>query len=178
MQRLSPVLVLLVILMFPVDRALAQTDVGTYITTAAVEATEAEGAERLRDGRTISDLMIRHVDVGDEQLGVAVVQRTKTSSGASQRGITHLKLDEIYYVLSGEGTMVTGGPFTGTRLTDSALLGPMQSGVMQGGTAQRMNPGDIAIIPKGVPHGWREITTDTISYLVFRTDPEKVMDLK
>lgn len=178
MKRLSPVLVLLVILMFPVDRALAQTDVGTYITTADVEATEAEGAERLRARGTISDLMIRHVDVGDEQLGVAVVQRTKTSPGASLRGIAHLKLDEIYYVLSGEGTMVTGGPFTDTTLTDSALLGPMQSGVMQGGASQRMNPGDIAIIPKGVPHGWREITTDTISYLVFRTDPEKVMNLK
>ncbi len=178
MKRLSPVLVLLVILMFPVDRALAQTDVGTYITTADVEATEAEGAERLRARGTISDLMIRHVDVGDEQLGVAVVQRTKTSPRASLRGIAHLKLDEIYYVLSGEGTMVTGGPFTDTTLTDSALLGPMQSGVMQGGAAQRMKPGDIAIIPKGVPHGWREITTDTISYLVFRTDPEKVMNLK
>jgi len=38
--------------------------------------------------------------------------------------------------------------------------------------------GDIAIIPKGVPHSWSEITTDTISYLIFRTDPEKVMELK
>ena len=96
MQRLSPILVLLVILMFPVDRALAQTDVGTYITTADVGATEAEGAERLRDGRTISDLMIRHVDVGDEQLGVAIVQRRKPPTGASQRGIGHVKQDETY----------------------------------------------------------------------------------
>jgi len=32
--------------------------------------------------------------------------------------------------------------------------------------------------PKGVPHSWSEITTDTISYLIFRTDPEKVMELK
>ena len=35
------------------------------------------------------------VDVGDEQLGVAVVQRTKRERGGPLRGIAHVKLDEI-----------------------------------------------------------------------------------
>jgi mannose-6-phosphate isomerase-like protein (cupin superfamily) len=178
MRRLSPALVLFTLALFPVGNAQAQT--GTYITTADVEATEAAGLARLKEdsSRTISDIMIRHVDVGDEQLGVAVVQRTKRVAGGPLRGIAHVKLDEIYYVVSGQGTMVTGGPFTGVTETNSALLGPMLAGTMEGGMSKKMGPGDIVIVPKGVPHGWSEITSDTISYLIFRTDPEKVMELK
>ena len=48
----------------------AQTDSGTYIMRSDVEATTAEGLKRLQEsGRSISDLMIRHVDVGEENLG-------------------------------------------------------------------------------------------------------------
>ena len=74
--------------------------------------------------------------------------------------------------------MVTGGPITETSLSEGGMPGPMRSGLMRGGTSQQMGPGDIAIIPKGVPHPWSEITSDTIGYLVFRMDPDKVMDLK
>ena len=38
--------------------------------------------------------------------------------------------------------------------------------------------GDIAIIRKGMPHGWHEITSDTISYIIFRGDPNEVMQIK
>ena len=168
----------LILALFSLGTSEAQTG-GTYITTSDVDATENAAAARLAESsRTISDIMIRHVDVGDDQLGVAVVQRTKRERGGPLRGIAHVKLDEIYYVLSGEGTMVTGGPITETLLSEGGMLGPMRSGLMQGGTSQRMGPGDIAIIPKGVPHSWSEITSDTISHLVFRTDPDEVMDLK
>ena len=178
MRRLKLTFGALVLALFPLGTSEAQTG-GTYITTSDVNATENAAAARLAESnRTISDIMFRHVDVGDEQLGVAVVQRTKRERGGPLRGIAHVKLDEIYYVLSGEGTMVTGGPITETLLSEGGMLGPMRSGLMQGGTSQRMGPGDIAIIPKGVPHSWSEITSDTISYLVFRTDPDEVMDLK
>lgn len=178
MRRLKLTFGALILALFPLGTSEAQTG-GTYITTSDVNATENAAAARLAESsRTISDIMIRHVDVGDEQLGVAVVQRTKRERGGPLRGIAHVKLDEIYYVLSGEGTMVTGGPITETSLSEGGMLGPMRSGLTRGGTSQQMGPGDIAIIPKGVPHPWSEITSDTISYLVFRTDPDKVMDLK
>ena len=54
----------------------------------------------------------------------------------------------------------------------------MERGKMRGGESRLINPGDIAIIPKGVAHPWSEIPTDTIDYLVFRNDPEKVMQVK
>ena len=156
MRRLKLTFGALILALFPLGTSEAQTG-GTYITTSDVDATENAAAARLAESnRTISDIMIRHVDVGDEQLGVAVVQRTKRERGGPLRGIAHVKLDEIYYVLSGEGTMVTGGPITETSLSEGGMLGPMRSGLMRsglmrGGTSQQMGPGDIAIIPKGSP---------------------------
>ena len=179
--RQSATILLGLLLIGATERTLrAQTDSGTYIMRSNVEATTAEGLKRLQEsGRSISDLMIRHVDVGEENLGVAVVQRTAREAGGELRGIVHVELDEIYYVLSGEGTMVTGGEIEGVQIRDSSLLGPIGSGVMTArGDSRDLKSGDIVIVPKGVPHAWSEITTETITYLVFRTDPQKVMNLK
>jgi len=54
----------------------------------------------------------------------------------------------------------------------------MLRGEIKDGVLQRVEVGDIAIIPKGMPHGWHEITSDTISYIIFRGDPNEVMQIK
>lgn len=157
----------------------AQSTGATFISKADVAATVAEATARIKANEsTISDLVIRHIDVGEENLGVSVVQRVRVAPGETHRGISHLNLDEIYYVISGEGTMITGGQMVEIQSRDSTLLGPMEIGTMTGGVLQKMKPGDIAIIPKGMAHGWHEIVTDSISYLIFRGDPDKVMSEK
>jgi mannose-6-phosphate isomerase-like protein (cupin superfamily) len=83
----------------------------------------------------------------------------------------------VYYIVSGTGTMVTGGEFV-NKESRVGLLGPNNRGEIRGGVLQYVEPGDIAIIPKGMPHSWHKIDTDTISYIIFRADPNKVMDLK
>lgn len=143
-----------------------------------VDATLAQGLANLAEGRNVSDIVMRHIDVGEENMGVSVVQRSKVENNGVETGIAHVHLDEIYYVVAGEGTMVTGGEFVDPSSSSSSLLGPMLRGEIQGGVLQHVKPGDIAIIPKGMPHGWHEITTDTISYIIFRGDPAKVMAIK
>lgn len=150
----------------------------TIMTKEAVEATLAQGLANLAEGRTISDIVMRHISVGEQNMGVSVVQRSKVDVRAVETGIAHVNLDEIYYVVSGEGTMVTGGEFIDKQTSVSGLLGAMERGEIRGGVLQKVKPGDIAIIPKGMPHGWHEITTDTISYIIFRGDPDKVMEIK
>ncbi len=158
--------------------ALAQ-DGAAHLNKAEMDATAAAGiAAMLEADRTITDQVLRHIDVEDGHVGVSVVSRTAVSPGARQSGIAHVKLDEIYYVVDGEGTMVTGGELDDTQLRDSALLGPMLTGTIEGGQTRKMRVGDIAIIPKGMAHGWREIPTETITYLIFRNDPERVMEIK
>ena len=148
------------------------------IPKAEVDATLIQGLANLAEGRTVSDIVVRHVDVGQEYMGVSVVQRSKVEPREIQTGIAHVDLDEIYYIVAGEGTMITGGEFLDSTEIDSSLLGPMLRGEIKNGVLQKVEVGDIAIIPKGMPHGWHEITTDAISYIIFRGDPNEVMQIK
>ena len=143
-----------------------------------VDATLLEGLSRIAGDRSISDIVVRHIDVGEEYLGVSVVQRDKVEVSDTETGIAHIALDEIYYIVAGQGTMVTGGQFKVPTKISSDLLGGMLRGEIVDGTLQPVKVGDIAIIPKGMPHGWHEITTDTISYIIFRADPTEEMAIK
>jgi len=146
------------------------------INKKEVEAVFDQGLENLAGGRAVSDIVVRHVDVGEEFMGVSVVQRSKKDLTDTETGIAHVDLDEIYYIVSGEGTMITGGEFIDMQTSHSNLLGEMQRGEVKGYVLQKVKPGDIAIIPKGMPHGWHEIVTDSIGYIIFRGDPNKVME--
>ena len=148
------------------------------ISKEEVDATLLEGLSRIAGDRTISDIVVRHIDVGEEYLGVSVVQRDKVEVSDTETGIAHIALDEIYYIVAGQGTMVTGGQFKDPTKISSDLLGGMLRGEIVDGTLQPVKVGDIAIIPKGMPHGWHEITTDTISYIIFRADPTEEMNIK
>ena len=158
--------------------AVAQDGGSTIIPGREVNEVLLQGLDNLAAGSTVSDIVVRHLNVGEEQIGVSVVQRSKVEVRDTIIGIAHPDLDEIYYIVSGTGTMVTGGEFVNKESSVSSLLGPMERGEIRGGVLQYVEPGDIAIIPKSMPHGWHKIDTDAISYIIFRGDPNKVMDLK
>ena len=158
--------------------ALAQDGGSTIIPKREVNEVLLQGLDNLAAGSAVSDIVVRHLNVGEENIGVSVVQRSKVEVRDTITGIAHPDLDELYYIVSGTGTMVTGGEFVNKQSSVSALLGPIDRGEVRGGVLQYVEPGDIAIIPKGMPHGWHKIDTDAISYIIFRGDPNKVMDLK
>ncbi|MBZ5644842.1 MAG: hypothetical protein LAO19_18945 [Acidobacteriia bacterium] len=95
--------------------------------------------------------------------------------------IEHDNTAETYIVISGGGTLVTGGEIiNGNRSGPDSdvtkiLNGPSCSGRAFGNIVTRpMSVGDISIIPPGVPHGWTDIT-DHVDYLSVRPDPDKVL---
>jgi hypothetical protein len=98
-----------------------------------------------------------------------------TAPEGSASGIAHDSQTEGYLIVSGGGTLVTGGRIVNGRKSapDSevtrVLNGPSCSGTIAGSDIVRrvMKKGDIIIIPAGVPHGWTEIT-DHVDYLSFR----------
>jgi len=101
-------------------------------------------------------------------------------SGAA--GISHDDETETYIIVSGGGTVVTGGAIVnGTRSAPESevtrvLNGPSCSGQIVGNvTKRKVGPGDIVIIPYGVPHGWMDIT-DHVGYLSVRPDPDHVLE--
>lgn len=96
--------------------------------------------------------------------------------------IEHDQTTETYIVISGSGTLVTGGEIVNGRrsgpdsIVTKILNGPSCSGTAAGKIVSRvMNVGDISVIPAGVPHGWTNIT-DHVDYLSVRPDLDKVLE--
>jgi mannose-6-phosphate isomerase-like protein (cupin superfamily) len=90
-------------------------------------------------------------------------------------GLSHDSQTEGYYIVSGDGTVITGGHVVNGRKSapdaevTKVLNGPSCSGFMVGPDVVKkvVKTGDIIIIPAGVPHGWTDIT-DHVDYLSFR----------
>jgi mannose-6-phosphate isomerase-like protein (cupin superfamily) len=126
----------------------------------------------------ISDSPIRVAEVGGYKVGVYGVFRPKAMPGGAIRHET--SVTEIYYMLEGSATLVTGG-----KMADEKSSGvspntrkPNFSGTrIEGGTSRRVSPGDVVIIPGNVPHWWSSLDTD-IRYLIFRPDPEGLQPVK
>lgn len=131
----------------------------------------------------VSDQQIRVVPInnGEYNVAVGVVHRAKTAQ-QSVGGSEHSQITEIYHVISGEGTLVTGGTIENAkpRAPDveavKTLTGPSSEGTrILGGVSRRIGPGDVIVIPPNTPHTFTEITSDEIVYLVVRVDPHKVL---
>jgi mannose-6-phosphate isomerase-like protein (cupin superfamily) len=188
-------------LIFPVA-AMAQTSrPATYITAEQVKAVNAlPGVDR----------QIVNVDVGNTNLAVGVVHRGRTGAppaaagggaaaaapaaapepcgekgtvpAGSPTGLWHQGQTETYLIISGSGTLVTGGRVMNGRKSapDSqvtkVLNGPSCSGSIVGDDVVKrvVNVGDIIIIPAGTPHGWADIP-DHVDYLTVRPDPQRTI---
>src|SRR5215831_1023497 len=122
----------------------------------------------------VSDKPIRSVDVGGYHVAVYGVFRPKSVRQEANRHDT--KVTEIYYILDGNATLVTGG-----ALPEAKQLAPgsttFQSSRIEGGTARRVSKGDVVIIPGRTPHWFSEQDGD-LRYLIFRPDPESRIALK
>jgi mannose-6-phosphate isomerase-like protein (cupin superfamily) len=102
-------------------------------------------------------------------------QTSTPATGPAAGGLTHDSQTEGYVIVSGGGTMITGGHIVnGSKsLPDSdvtkVLNGPSCSGMIAGPDVVRrvVKAGDVIIIPAGVPHGWTDIT-DHVDYLSIR----------
>jgi len=100
---------------------------------------------------------------------------TPAPSDGTGGGISHDQQTEGYLIISGGGTLVTGGKIVnGTKSGPESsvtkeLNGPSCSGMIYGADVVKkvVKTGDIIIIPAGVPHGWTAIT-DHVDYLSFR----------
>lgn len=126
----------------------------------------------------VSDLPIRVAEVGGSKVGVYGVFRPQAVPGDAN--LHETSVTEIYYMLEGTGTLVTGGTLVDRK---SAGLSPntkrenFRGSGIKDGTSRRVGPGDIIIIPGKVPHWWSSLDSD-IRYLIYRPDPEGLQSVK
>ena len=152
-------------------------------TAVDINNSEIEALVRKMAAEPVVDQAIRILSVnGEYNLALAVVSRLKTTLKTTPSAVEHSLITEIYHVISGSGTLVTGGMLKDSRQVPSndetvtILTGPSTEGSsIQNGVSRKIGPGDVVIIPPNTPHWFSEIPAEKIVYLVVRVDPHKVL---
>jgi mannose-6-phosphate isomerase-like protein (cupin superfamily) len=81
---------------------------------------------------------------------VAVERRLPRQQGAS----LHEAQAELFYVIDGTATLLTGGKLIGETRNGTNLSG---TGI-EGGVRQTFSKGDFLLVPSGIPHQFVDIT--------------------
>ena len=149
------------------------------LPAATISAADIQALMGPRKPNTLPN--IRVVDAGGHHIGVGVLYRAE---GQTQNTAVHFKVSEVYHVMKGSGTLVTGGVVVNpkTRAADSIEVtredGPGVTGTaIQGGVNHELKEGDVIVIPAGTPH-WFSKINGSIVYLVVRIDPSQLIALQ
>jgi len=170
---------LLTLLVFTTVSA-QDTKRATYVAREEVEAY----LNKAQPDALVLDQQIRAVDVGKTNVDIGVVYRGKLTNPASSPVAEHDLVSEVYHVIDGSATLVTGPDIVdlkrrlaGDRAV-SQLNGPGGNGAsIRNGVTYQLKAGDVIVIPAGVGHWFTKID-DHIRYLMIRVDPDKVTPLK
>lgn len=153
----------------------------TYIGSEEIQAYLNLAPARARN--SVADQQVRAIDVGKSNVDIGVVYRSGTQSAGSAVA-EHDRVSEVYHVLDGSATLVTGSDIVDWKprpADDRAvrlLNGPGGNGAsIRNGATYHLKPGDVIVIPAGVGH-WFTQVDDHIRYLMIRIDPDKVTPLK
>jgi uncharacterized RmlC-like cupin family protein len=147
----------------------------------AVDITSAEMQAFLK-AQPYGDNMMRMIDVGSLDVGVSLLRYQKTTTPRTN-AIIHSDVPEIYYVISGEATFITGGAMENPKAMPAGnpavkeLSGPTWTGLVKDGVSRHVGPGDVMIIPAWTPHYASDVKSDIV-FLVVRMDPKKLVQLK
>jgi len=127
---------------------------------------------------------IKSIDAGKHVVDLWLEQRPsglKAAAGAN--GIAHAETTEIYYIVQGTATLVTGGRLVDPRLNEALpktefpgggrFPTPTYGGRFEGGTSRKVGPGDVIVIPPGTVHQWASVDdSQALAYFIARIDPE------
>ncbi len=147
---------------------------------SAVDVTDADIRATIKTAPAdaVMDQQIRVVDIGKYNVAVGVLHR---AAKAKQSAISHAQVTEVYHIIDGAGTLVTGGemvdstPSPADGNTVKVLVGPSTGGAsIRGGQSRRVGPGDVIVIPPGVAHWFSAVESD-MNYLVVRVDADHVL---
>jgi mannose-6-phosphate isomerase-like protein (cupin superfamily) len=125
-----------------VARAQGDDSKVTYLAADEVKAAFAKGMPM--------------VEVGDYKIHAS----RREGPGMAE---VHTRDTDIAYVLQGTATLVTGGTALDLKSTGPEEL--RGSGI-RGGEIQRLEPGDVVIIPNGIPHWFKEVSAPFLYYVV------------
>src|SRR5690242_9593932 len=145
------------------------------IPATDVTSTQVQAFLKALPRDAITDSPIRVVDVGGYRVGIFGVFRPKSQPGDA---IAHeTRTTEIYYILNGGGTLVTGGQIVDPKPPPAGRNPGPRGDHIEGGVTRHVSAGDIIVIPGRTPHWWSSLDSD-INYLIYRPDPDGRLPLK
>jgi mannose-6-phosphate isomerase-like protein (cupin superfamily) len=151
---------------------------GTYLPAAEIQEYTKKA---IAEGRT--DQQARDVDIGKAHVGLGVVYRGKLDAPGPDAVAEHDLVSEVYYIMSGSGTLVLGPDITNMkrRPADAETVrlfnGPGNNGsAIRNGKTYNLKAGDMVVIPAGTGHQFTKIE-DHLNYVMVRIDPDKATPL-
>jgi len=128
----------------------------TYLTDAELRRT-IESAPEAQGGR--AGLYTVRLSSKSEN---PVFGIRRTAAGSAE---VHAEFTDVWYVIEGAATLVTGGAVVGGTAT---APGETQGQSIQGGSSRTMRKGEFAVIPAGVPHWVSSIQGKEFLYIVVK----------
>ena len=132
----------------------------------------------------LTDQQVRDVEIGKSHVGIGVVHRGRLATPAPESVAEHDLVSEVYHVIDGSATLVTGPDLVGKKRRPADLEtvrlfnGPgNNSESIRNGVTHELKAGDVIVIPAGTGHWFTKID-DHITYLMVRIDPDKVTPLR
>jgi mannose-6-phosphate isomerase-like protein (cupin superfamily) len=131
-----------------------------------------------------TDQQVRDVEIGKAHVGIGLVHRGKLDKPAPESVAEHDLVSEVYHIIDGSATLVTGPDLVGKKRRPADLEtvrlfnGPgNNSESIRNGVTHQLKAGDVIVIPAGTGHWFTKID-DHITYLMVRIDPDKATPIK
>jgi len=155
----------------------ASAQIRSQPATPALYASSAELLASVAGGTAATKLTkgFRVARAGNDRISIDVLKRTMPEEGP----VVHQTVTEIYQLLSGGGTLMTGGilqdgkPLLGPdgKPLNPESIGPSIGGTkIMGGQSRHVAVGDVVLIPPGTPHKFTQLDGQ-VTYLVARYNP-------
>jgi mannose-6-phosphate isomerase-like protein (cupin superfamily) len=151
----------------------------TYVSGDEIQAYVSKAV-----AETLTDQQVRDVEIGKGHVGIGVVHRGALPAPLADSAAEHDLVSEVYHVIDGSATLVTGPDLVGKKRRPADLEtvrlfnGPgNNSSSIRDGATHQLKAGDVIVIPAGTGHWFTKID-DHITYLMIRIDPDKVTPLQ